>query len=95
MRNTAGRSAARAVVLTLLRGKGCAFCVFATDLILPFTVLFMERTNRKLLAAYEEEAGKALLEEVDARSLLRRRGRFNAVRCCLPVLGRQWCCGQR
>jgi len=55
-------------------------------MILPFTALFMERTNRKLLAACEEEAGKALLEEVGAGSLL-NLGRLNVVRCCLPVLG--------
>jgi hypothetical protein len=50
-------------------------------------VLFVERTNRKLLAVCEEEAGKALLEEVDVRSLLRRWEGLNAVWCCLPVLG--------
>lgn len=67
--------------------KDYAFCVLATDLILPFTVLFMERTNKELLGACEEEAGKALREEVDARSLLRRWVRLNALRCCFPVLG--------
>jgi len=47
----------------------------------------MERINRRLLAACEEETGKALLEEVGAGSLLRRLGRLNVPRCCLPVLG--------
>jgi hypothetical protein len=46
----------------------------------------MERINRRLLAACEEEIGKALLEEVGAGSL-RRLGRLNVPRCCLPVLG--------
>jgi len=67
--------------------KSYAFCALATLVVVPFTIVFINGTNRILMAESASDSGKTSLADSQARSLVEKWSRLNALRSCFPILG--------